>query len=144
MVPSFLAFGFLGYWTESIDLLLVTGIAVGIAAAVGIPLGLWMGHSKVVTAIVTPVLDVMQTMPSFVYLLPISILFGIGAAAAIIVTLIYATPPGGPDHRARHPHPAGRGDGGDRLDGPEPSAAAHQGRAAAGQAHHHRRASTRR
>jgi glycine betaine/proline transport system permease protein len=75
------------------SLLLVTGIAVGIAAAVGIPLGLWMGHSPVVTAIVTPVLDVMQTMPSFVYLLPISILFGIGPAAAIIVTLIYATPP---------------------------------------------------
>ncbi|GAB3791777.1 ABC transporter permease [Nocardioides ungokensis] len=93
VVPSFLAFGFLGYWTDSIDLLLVTGIAVVIAAAVGIPLGLWMGHSKVVTAIVTPVLDFMQTMPSFVYLLPISILFGIGAAAAIIVTLIYATPP---------------------------------------------------
>jgi len=93
VVPSFLAFGFLGFWTDSIDLLLVTGIAVGIAAAVGIPLGLWMGHSKVVTAIVTPVLDVMQTMPSFVYLLPISILFGIGPAAAIIVTLIYATPP---------------------------------------------------
>jgi glycine betaine/proline transport system permease protein len=93
VVPSFLAFGFLGYWTDSIDMLLVIAIAVAIAGAVGIPLGLWMGHSKVVTAIVTPVLDVMQTMPSFVYLLPISILFGIGPAAAIIVTLIYATPP---------------------------------------------------
>ncbi|MFC4785801.1 ABC transporter permease [Nocardioides sp. MAHUQ-72] len=93
VVPSFLLFGFLGYWTDSVDMLLVTGIAVVIGAAVGIPLGIWMGHSKTVTAIVTPVLDVMQTMPSFVYLLPIAIIFGIGPAAAIIVTLIYATPP---------------------------------------------------
>jgi glycine betaine/proline transport system permease protein len=93
VVPSFLMFGFLGYWTDSVDMLLVTGMAVTIGAAVGIPLGIWMGHSKAVTTIVTPVLDVMQTMPSFVYLLPIAILFGIGPAAAIIVTLIYATPP---------------------------------------------------
>lgn len=93
VVPSFLMFGFLGYWTDSVDMLLVTGMAVAIGAAVGIPLGIWMGHSKTVTSIVTPVLDVMQTMPSFVYLLPIAILFGIGPAAAIIVTLIYATPP---------------------------------------------------
>ena len=64
-----------------------------IGCAAGIPLGVWMAHSKVVSAIVTPVLDVMQTMPSFVYLLPFSILFGIGPAAAIMVTLVYAVPP---------------------------------------------------
>jgi glycine betaine/proline transport system permease protein len=93
VVASFLAFGFLGYWTESIDLLLVTGVSVSIACLVGIPLGVWMGHSRVVTAILTPVLDVMQTMPSFVYLLPFAILFGIGPSAAIMVTLVYAIPP---------------------------------------------------
>ena len=52
-----------------------------------------MARSKVVTAIVTPVLDLMQTMPSFVYLLPFVILFGIGAACATLVTLVYALPP---------------------------------------------------
>lgn len=93
VVPAFLLFGFLGYWADSVDTLLITLFSVLIACLVGIPLGIWMGHSKVVSAIVTPVLDVMQTMPSFVYLLPFSILFGIGPAAAIMVTLVYATPP---------------------------------------------------
>lgn len=93
VVGSFLAFGFLGYWVDSIDTLIVTFVAVAIAVLIGIPLGIWMGHSKLVTAILTPVLDVMQTMPSLVYLLPVAILFGIGPAAAAIVTLVYATPP---------------------------------------------------
>jgi glycine betaine/proline transport system permease protein len=93
VVPAFLLFGFLGYWADSVDTLLITLLSVLIACLVGIPLGVWMGHSKVVTAIITPILDVMQTMPSFVYLLPFSILFGIGPAAAIMVTLVYATPP---------------------------------------------------
>jgi glycine betaine/proline transport system permease protein len=93
VVPAFLLFGFLGYWAESIDTLIITLFAVTISCLVGIPLGVWMGHSAAVRAIVTPVLDVMQTMPSFVYLLPFSILFGIGPAAAIMVTLVYATPP---------------------------------------------------
>jgi glycine betaine/proline transport system permease protein len=90
---SFLAFGALGFWADSIDTLIVTFVAVACAVVVGIPLGVWMGHNKVVSAIVTPVLDVMQTMPSFVYLLPFAILFGIGAACATIVTLVYALPP---------------------------------------------------
>ncbi len=93
VVPSFLAFGFLGYWTDSLDLLLVIAITVVTCSVVGIPLGVWMGRNRVVSAIVTPVLDVMQTMPSFVYLLPFAILFGIGPAAAIMVTLVYAMPP---------------------------------------------------
>ncbi|MBZ5741244.1 ABC transporter permease [Nocardioides mangrovi] len=93
VVPAFLLFGFLGFWTESVDTLLITLFSVVFSCLVGIPLGIWMAHSKVVSAIVTPVLDVMQTMPSFVYLLPFSILFGIGPAAAIMVTLVYATPP---------------------------------------------------
>ena len=93
VVPAFLAFGFLGYWTDAIDLLLIVGVSVALACLIGIPLGVWMGRSRVVTAIVTPVLDVMQTMPSFVYLLPFAVFFGIGTAAAIMVTLVYATPP---------------------------------------------------
>lgn len=93
VVPSFLAFGMLGYWSDAIDLLLVTFFAVVASCAFGILLGVVMAHSKRVSAVVTPVLDVMQTMPSFVYLLPMSILFGIGPAAAIIMTLVYAAPP---------------------------------------------------
>jgi len=93
VVPSFLAFGVLGYWSDAVDLLLVTFFAVVISCLFGILLGVAMAHSKALSALLTPVLDVMQTMPSFVYLLPMSILFGIGPAAAIIMTLIYAAPP---------------------------------------------------
>ena len=90
---SLVSFGVLGYWSESIDLLIVTFTAVLIAVAIGIPLGIAMARSRVVTAVVTPILDVMQTMPSFVYLLPLVLLFSIGPSAAVMATLIYALPP---------------------------------------------------
>ncbi len=92
-VVVFGAFGTFGYWQESIDTLVVTFLAVLIVLVLGIPLGLWMGIGPRVTSVVTPALDVMQTMPSFVYLLPITLAFGIGAAPAVIVTAIYAFPP---------------------------------------------------
>ena len=93
VAASMLAFGVLGYWQESIDLLIVTGVAVAICAVVGLPLGIWMARSRGATAAVTPVLDVMQTMPSFAYLTPLVLFFGIGAPSAVVVTLIYALPP---------------------------------------------------
>jgi glycine betaine/proline transport system permease protein len=88
-----LAFGFLGYWQDSLDLLIITLLAVLICVVIGVPLGIWMARSKVVAAILTPILDVMQTMPSFAYLLPLTLLFSIGPAAAVMLTLIYAIPP---------------------------------------------------
>ncbi len=93
VVVTFLLFGYLGYWQDSLDLLNITFVAVAICAVVGIPIGITMGSSSIVSAVITPVLDVMQTLPSFVYLLPIVVVFGIGPAAAAIVTLIYAIPP---------------------------------------------------
>ena len=90
---SMLAFGFLGYWSESIDLLIVTGVAVAICVLIGLPLGIWMSRSDRVTTLVTPVLDVMQTMPAFAYLTPLVLFFGIGPASAVVTTLIYALPP---------------------------------------------------
>ncbi len=90
---AFASFGLLGYWEDSLDLLIVTLVSVAICLLIGIPIGIWMARSKAVTAAITPVLDVMQTMPSFVYLLPMTLLFGIGSAAAVIATLIYAVPP---------------------------------------------------
>ena len=88
-----LTFGLLGYWRESIDLLIVTGVSVVICVAVGIPLAILMARSRGVSAVVTPVLDVMQTLPSFAYLAPLVLLFGIGPASAVVATLIYALPP---------------------------------------------------
>ncbi len=90
---SMLAFGFLGYWEESIDLLIITGVAVAICVVIGLPLGIWMARSKTATTVITPVLDVMQTMPAFAYLTPLVLFFGIGPASAVVTTLIYALPP---------------------------------------------------
>ncbi|HEY5848746.1 MAG TPA: ABC transporter permease subunit [Microlunatus sp.] len=87
------AFGTFGYWSESIATLIVTFVSVIIVVIVGLPLGLWMGNSRRATSVITPVLDVMQTLPSFVYLLPITLLFGIGGAPAVVATVIYALPP---------------------------------------------------
>jgi glycine betaine/proline transport system permease protein len=88
-----LAFGFFGLWGDSLDLLIVTVVAVALCVLVGIPLGIAMARSRLVSTLVTPVLDVMQTMPAFAYLLPLVLVFGIGPAAAVVTAVIYALPP---------------------------------------------------
>ena len=64
-----------------------------ICVAAGLPLGIWVGKSKLGTAIVTPILDIMQTIPSFVYLLPAVAFFSIGKPPGILATVIFAMPP---------------------------------------------------
>ena len=122
---ALLLFGFLGYWPDSIDTLIVTVVAVldlrdrsASRSASGWP------AARRRSAVITPVLDVMQTMPSFAYLAPLVLFFGIGPASAVVCTLIYALPPlvritahgirtvSADDHRGRP------------LDGPDPVAAA--------------------
>ncbi|MDX6324834.1 MAG: glycine betaine/proline transport system permease protein [Nocardioidaceae bacterium] len=88
-----LAFGYFGYWGESLDTLIITIVAVVLCVLIGIPTGIWMSRSKRATAVITPVLDVMQTMPSFAYLAPLALLFSIGAPAAVVTTFIYSVPP---------------------------------------------------
>jgi glycine betaine/proline transport system permease protein len=92
-VCSLVAVGILGYWQYSMDLLIVTIVSVALCVLVGIPLAIAMAHSKPVNAVITPVLDVMQTLPPFTYLLPLTLLFGIGAPAAVACTVIFALPP---------------------------------------------------
>lgn len=93
VLASVLAFGYFGYWTDSIDTLIITFVAVVLCVVIGIPLGIWMSRSKAATAVITPILDVMQTMPAFAYLAPLALVFGIGPPVAVVVTLIYAVPP---------------------------------------------------
>jgi glycine betaine/proline transport system permease protein len=90
---SFGAFGWLGFWSDSMDSLIITGITVFFSLVIGIPLAVWMANSPTVNTLVTPVLDVLQTLPGFVYLLPLFLFYGIGAPPGIIATLIYAIPP---------------------------------------------------
>jgi glycine betaine/proline transport system permease protein len=75
------------------DTLALTLAAVLLSLAIGLPLGIWAGLSDRFNAVVTPVLDFMQTMPSFVYLAPLTLFFLIGPASATIATVIYALPP---------------------------------------------------
>lgn len=90
---SMLLFGVFGLWSDSMDLLIVTLLAVAICLVVGLPIGIAMARSKIASTILTPVLDIMQTMPAFAYLIPVALFFGIGAASALVVTLVYALPP---------------------------------------------------
>ena len=85
--------GFLGLWTEGMETLAQMLAAVVIALAIGIPLGIVAGRSARFLSFVTPILDVMQIMPTFAYLAPLTLLFSIGTSSATIATLIYAIPP---------------------------------------------------
>ncbi|MFZ2502042.1 MAG: ABC transporter permease subunit [Nocardioides sp.] len=90
---SFLSFGALGFWEDSMDLLIVTGVSVAIAVLIGFPLAIWLGLSKRASVVITLFIDLLQTMPTFVYLVFILVFFGIGVPTAIVCTLIYALPP---------------------------------------------------
>ncbi len=90
---SMLFFGIFGLWSESMDLLLVTILSVVVCFVLGLPTGILMARNKTVSTVVTPVLDIMQTMPPFAYLAPIALGFGIGPTTGIVLTVIYAFPP---------------------------------------------------
>ncbi|GAA3658319.1 glycine betaine/proline transport system permease protein [Lentzea atacamensis] len=92
-VAGFVFLGLQGLWQESMDTLSLTLAAVVISLLFGIPLGVWAGLSDRAHRVITPVLDFMQTMPTFVYLAPLTLFFLIGPASATIATLIYAAPP---------------------------------------------------
>ncbi len=83
----------LGYWEKSMQTVALLGTAALISIAIGIPLGVLCGYNKRVAAVVRPLLDFMQTMPAFVYLIPVIALFGIGKPSGIIATVIFGIPP---------------------------------------------------
>lgn len=94
VAASFFSFGLFGYWSDSIDLLIVTFVSVSVAILIGMPLAVLLGTTnRAGASVLNTILDILQTMPSFVYLLPIVLFFGIGASAAVVCTLIYALPP---------------------------------------------------
>ncbi|MFW5776369.1 MAG: ABC transporter permease [Spirochaetota bacterium] len=81
------------YWNEAMTTLSVVIVSVAIAIAIGIPTGIAMAWNNTLKRILTPILDAMQTMPSFVYLIPALMLCGLGRVPATFATLIYAVPP---------------------------------------------------
>ena len=87
------AVGVLGLWELMLQTLTLMLIASLLALLIGLPIGVLTAKSRGFKAVVMPTLDVMQTMPSFVYLIPALMLFGLGKVPAILATVIYAIPP---------------------------------------------------
>ena len=83
----------LDYWVEAMETLSLMGISISIAVVIGISMGIACSQSNRVETIIRPILDTMQTLPAFVYLIPAFYLFGIGPPGAIMATVIYALPP---------------------------------------------------
>ncbi|MGB3368034.1 MAG: proline/glycine betaine ABC transporter permease [Acidaminobacteraceae bacterium] len=97
-LPAFVLVGLaliwnLDYWEETMLTLSLILSSSFIAISFGIPIGIWMSKNKTVENIVKPILDFMQTMPAFVYLIPAVSFFGIGMVPGIIASVIFATPP---------------------------------------------------
>ena len=88
-----IAIGVVNLWEPAMITVAIMAVSVTIAVAVGIPLGILGARSNSADAFMRPVLDAMQTMPSFVYLVPGIMLFGLGNVAAILATVLYALPP---------------------------------------------------
>jgi glycine betaine/proline transport system permease protein len=80
-------------WSESMTTLAMIFTAVIFCIIIGIPLGILSSRSKTFEIILRPILDVMQTIPSFVYLIPVVMLFGIGLTPGVVATIIFALPP---------------------------------------------------
>jgi glycine betaine/proline transport system permease protein len=81
-----------GLWKETVETLVLVVAAATASMAIGVPVGIWAAHNERIYKFLHPVLDLMQTMPTFVYLIPVLILFGLGAAPGLIVTVIFAAP----------------------------------------------------
>ncbi len=90
---AFATFALTGLWEESMQTLALMLVAVVLSLLVGIPLGVVAGRSSRFRRAITPLLDAMQIVPPFAYLMPVVILFSIGPAAAVVSTMIYAIPP---------------------------------------------------
>lgn len=92
-VAGFLLIQSIGLWPTTMKTFALVATATGIALVIGIPLGIWMSRSNTVDGVVRPILDFMQTMPAFVYLIPAVFFFGLGPVPGAVATVIFAMPP---------------------------------------------------
>ena len=81
-----------GLWKETVETLVLVVAAAACSMAIGIPIGIWAAHNERVYRILQPILDLMQTLPTFVYLIPVLIMFGLGVAPGLTVTVFFASP----------------------------------------------------
>ena len=90
---SFFVIGYFGMWEDTMATLAIISVATLVCVVIGIPTGIFMARSDRIQSIITPILDVMQTIPSFVYLIPVVMLLGIGKVPGLLAVCIYAIPP---------------------------------------------------
>lgn len=81
-----------GLWKQTVETLVLVVAAATASMLIGVPLGIWAAHKPKVYRFMLPVLDLMQTLPTFVYLIPVLTLFGLGNAPGLIVTIIFVIP----------------------------------------------------
>ncbi len=93
VMASMFLIGILGMWDQAMQTLAIMIVAIVLSLAVGIPLGILLSVSERARSFLLPVLDVMQTLPVFVHLIPAVLFFGLGKIPAIVATVIYASPP---------------------------------------------------
>ena len=93
LMAAMFAVGMLGLWDLAMQTLSLMLAAIALGIIVGLPVGIAMARNNRMRAVILPLLDVMQTMPSFVYLIPALMLFGLGKVPALLATVIYAAPP---------------------------------------------------
>ena len=97
-VGILVAFGFLlivnlGLWEETMETLTLVIVATVIVVVAGLPLGIWAARNRKVQVVTNPLLDLMQSMPAFVYLIPALMFFGLGRVPGVMATVIFAMPP---------------------------------------------------
>ena len=90
---AFIFIGYFGMWEDTMSTVSIIGVCTFLSIGFGIPLGILMSGSDRSRAAISPVLDIMQTMPSFVYLIPVVMLLGIGKIPGLLAVVIYAIPP---------------------------------------------------
>lgn len=90
---SMFLIGYFGMWQDTMRTLSIITVSTLMAIVIGIPMGILMARSDRARLVITPILDLMQTMPAFVYLIPVVMLLGIGKIPGLIAVVIYAIPP---------------------------------------------------
>jgi glycine betaine/proline transport system permease protein len=92
-LTGFLLIYYMGLWTETMETLALVLAAVILAIIIGVPVGIWCSKNKTAEHIIRPILDFMQTLPAFVYLIPAVLFFRLGPVPGVIATLVFSIPP---------------------------------------------------
>lgn len=90
---GFLFIDYLGFWYSMLQMLALVLTSVLFAVALGVPLGIWASQKTIVRNVINPILDLMQTMPAFVYLIPAIFFFNIGVVPGVVASVIFSMPP---------------------------------------------------